>query len=184
MTPCYFIIMPKQSTLSVVIFSYMIFFCYIPTVIRQDSQNGLSPLSGGVRQPDYGRVQPEADGGWENILREAERERVAYGECGTEIAAGSMSSHMMTRHGKAATRRHLWAPRRMGSPGCTKRVFPRRTAGDSARWRDARGCQRHEWRCRCTSCTGTSTTPWLYWRRATSPYHGAPGATSESQGGR
>ena len=23
-------------------------------------------------------------------------------------------------------------------------------------------------------CTGTSTTPCLYWRRATSPYHGAP----------
>ena len=27
---------------------------------------------------------------------ERQRERVAYGECGTVIAAGSMSSHMMT----------------------------------------------------------------------------------------
>ena len=29
-------------------------------------------------------------------------------------------------------------------------------------------------RCGGTSCTGTSTTPWSYWRSATSPYHGAP----------
>ena len=33
-------------------------------------------------------------------------------------------------------------------------------------------------------CTGTSTTPWSYWRRVTSPYHGAPGATSRSPGRR
>ena len=39
-----------------------------------------------------------------------QREIMACGECGTVIAAGSMSSHMMTRQGKAATRRHLWAP--------------------------------------------------------------------------
>ena len=71
------------------------------------------------------------------------RERVACRECGAEITAGSMSSHMMTRHGKAATRRHLWAPQTSGSPGCTKWIFPRRTAGNSARWRDARGFQRH-----------------------------------------
>ena len=30
---------------------------------------------------------------------ERQRERVEYGECGTVIVAGSMSSHMMTRHG-------------------------------------------------------------------------------------
>ena len=39
-----------------------------------------------------------------NTFKERQRERVACGESGTEIAAGSMSSHMMTRHGKAATR--------------------------------------------------------------------------------
>ena len=34
---------------------------------------------------------------------ERQRERVACGECGTVITSGSMSSHLMTRHGKAAT---------------------------------------------------------------------------------
>ena len=32
-------------------------------------------------------------------------------------------------------------PRRLGSPGCTKLIFPRRAEGDSARLRDTRGCQ-------------------------------------------
>ena len=45
-----------------------------------------------------------------NSFRERQRERVACGECGAEIAAGSLSSHLMTQHGKAAPRRHLWAP--------------------------------------------------------------------------
>ena len=47
-------------------------------------------------------------------FKERQRDRVACEECGTEIAAESMSSHMMTRHGKAATRRHLWAPQTAG----------------------------------------------------------------------
>ena len=46
-----------------------------------------------------------------NSFREQQRERVPCGECGAELAAGSLSSHLMTRHGKAAPRRHLWAPR-------------------------------------------------------------------------
>ena len=71
---------------------------------------------------------------------ELQRERVACGECGTVIAAGSMSSHMMTRHRKAATRRHLWSPQTKGGPGCTKCTSLQKTAGDNARWRDARGC--------------------------------------------
>ena len=45
-----------------------------------------------------------------NSFREQQRERVACGECGAELASGSLSSHLMTRHGKAAPRRHLWAP--------------------------------------------------------------------------
>ena len=45
---------------------------------------------------------------------ERQRERVACGECGTVIAAGSMSSHLMTRHEKAATRRHLCPPQTNG----------------------------------------------------------------------
>ena len=56
---------------------------------------------------------------------ERQRERVACGYCGTVIAAGSLSSHMMTQHGKAATRRHLWAPQTNGDPRLYKMSFPR-----------------------------------------------------------
>ena len=49
-------------------------------------------------------------------FRERQRERVACGECGAELAAGSLSSHMMTRHGKAAPRRHLWSPQTTVGP--------------------------------------------------------------------
>ena len=45
-----------------------------------------------------------------NSFWERQRERVACGECGAELVAGSLSSHLMTRHGKAAPRRHLWSP--------------------------------------------------------------------------
>ena len=55
---------------------------------------------------------------------ERQRERVACGECGTVITAGSMSSHTMTRHGKAATRRHLWAPQTNGGPRMYNMHFP------------------------------------------------------------
>ena len=38
---------------------------------------------------------------------ERQRERVVCEECGEVIAVGSMSSHLMTRHGMDAARRHL-----------------------------------------------------------------------------
>ena len=57
-------------------------------------------------------------------FRERQRERVACGECGAEIAAGSLSSHLMTRHGKAAPWRHLWAPQTTGGPRTYKMNFP------------------------------------------------------------
>ena len=38
---------------------------------------------------------------------ERQRDRVAFEECGEVIAVGSMASHLMTRHRKAAARRHL-----------------------------------------------------------------------------
>ena len=107
-----------------------------------------------------------------------QRERVACRECGTLIAAGSMSSHMMTRHGKAATRRHLWDPQTNGGPRLYKIIFPTK---DGRRRCPVEGCPGVS---ASTSCTGTSTTPWLYWRRANSPYHGAPGATFRSPGRR
>ena len=49
---------------------------------------------------------------------------MACGECGAELAAGSLSSHMMTRHGKAAPRQHLWAPQTTGGPRIYKTNFP------------------------------------------------------------
>ena len=55
---------------------------------------------------------------------ERQRERVACGECGAVIAVGSMSIHLMTRHGKAATRRHLWPPQTNGGPRTYKMYFP------------------------------------------------------------
>ena len=70
-------------------------------------------------------------------FKERQRERVAYGECGTEIAAGSMSSHMMTRHGKAATRQHFWSPQTAGEPRLYKMRFPAR---DGRRQCPVEGC--------------------------------------------
>ena len=74
---------------------------------------------------------------------ERQRERVACGECGTVIAVGSMSSHLMTRHGKSATRRHLWSPQTNGGPRTYKMHFP------------AKGGRR---RCPVERCTGVLAT--------------------------
>ena len=41
---------------------------------------------------------------------ERQRERLECGECGEVLAVRSMSSHLMTRHGKAAAQRQLWTP--------------------------------------------------------------------------
>ena len=106
-------------------------------------------------------------------FRERKQERVACGECGAELAAGSLSGHMMTRHGKAAPRQHLWAPQTTGGPRIYKMNFPTKGGRRQCPVEGCPGCQRHKRRCGCTSCTGTSTTLWSYWMRATSPYHGA-----------
>ena len=55
---------------------------------------------------------------------ERQRERVACEECGEFLAVGSMSSHLMTRHGKSAARQHLWAPQTDGGPRTYKMSFP------------------------------------------------------------
>ena len=41
-------------------------------------------------------------------FRERIRERVACGDCGKEVAAGSLDSHRMTQHGKAWEKRWTW----------------------------------------------------------------------------
>ena len=38
-------------------------------------------------------------------FRERKIERVKYGDCGKEVAAGSLDSHRMSQHGKARERR-------------------------------------------------------------------------------
>ena len=60
-------------------------------------------------------------------FRERQIEIVACGECGAEIAAGSLSSHLMNRHRKAAPRRHLWAPQTTGGARTYKTNSPKRS---------------------------------------------------------
>ena len=49
--------------------------------------------------------------------RERQRDWVECEECGEQLAVGSMSSHMMTRHGKAAgRRRQLTTQTEAGAP--------------------------------------------------------------------
>ena len=55
---------------------------------------------------------------------ERQQERVACGECGEVLVVGSMSSHLMTRHGKAAARGQLWTPQADGGPRTYKMSFP------------------------------------------------------------
>ena len=55
---------------------------------------------------------------------ERQQERVACGECGEFLAIGSMSSHLMTQHGKAAGRRQLWNPKTNGGGRTYMMSFP------------------------------------------------------------
>ena len=57
---------------------------------------------------------------------ESQQEWVECVECGGLLAVGSMSSHLMTGHGKAVGRRHLWTPQ-MESGAKTYRIsFPKK----------------------------------------------------------
>ena len=76
----------------------------------------------GNRSAEGYRRQVTGEG---KYFRERQKERVACGECGVEIAAGSLSGHLMTQHGKAAPRQHLWAPQTTGGPRTYKIAFPR-----------------------------------------------------------
>ena len=42
------------------------------------------------------------------LYREQHRDWVECKECGEQLAAGSMSSHLMNQHEKAAGKRHQW----------------------------------------------------------------------------
>ena len=81
---------------------------------------------------------------------ERQRERVACEEFGELITVGSMSSHLMTRHGKAAARRHLWAPQTDGRPRKYKMSFP------------AKGGRRSCPVERCLGVLATQTAMWVH----------------------
>ena len=77
--------------------------------------------------------------GEESSYAEIQWERVACGECGEFLAVGSMSSHLMTRHGKAGGRRQLWTPQTDGGAGRTRCHSQRRGGRGGVQWRGARG---------------------------------------------
>ena len=55
---------------------------------------------------------------------ERQRERMKCMECGEFLAVGSMSSHLMTRHGKAVGRQRLWTPQAEGGARMYRMSFP------------------------------------------------------------
>ena len=70
---------------------------------------------------------------------ERQRERVACGECGEFLAVGSMSSHLMTRHGKASGWRQQWTPQTDGGAERTRCPSQKRGGRGGFQWRGAQG---------------------------------------------
>ena len=62
--------------------------------------------SGNRTEEAYGRRVT----GMGRSYTDRQREKVECGECGEVLAVKSMSSYLMTRHGKAAARRQRWTP--------------------------------------------------------------------------
>ena len=54
--------------------------------------------------------------------RERQREWVLCGECGKEMAVGSLAGHMMTQHGQAAEERWIWEALATGGDPQTYRL--------------------------------------------------------------
>ena len=54
--------------------------------------------------------------------RERQKERVQCGECGKEMAAGSLASHSMTHHGQAIEERWSWEASATGGDPQTYRL--------------------------------------------------------------
>ena len=55
---------------------------------------------------------------------ERQCERVECAECGEQLTVGSMSSHLMTRHGKAAGRRRQWTTQTEAGAQVYRMSFP------------------------------------------------------------
>ena len=62
----------------------------------KDAGGGLERVAGGSEEGGKGAGREDQG-----------RRRQGGRKCGEEIAAGSLSGHLMTRHGRAVTRRHL-----------------------------------------------------------------------------
>ena len=79
-------------------------------------------------QAGAGNRTDKADGrrltGEGGSYAERQRERVEFLECGEHLAVGSMSSHLMTRHGKEAGRRRLWIPQTENGAKTYRMYFP------------------------------------------------------------
>ena len=57
---------------------------------------------------------------------ERQRERIECVECGELLAVGSISSHLMTQHGKAAGRQSLWIPHTERGAKTYRMSFPKK----------------------------------------------------------
>ena len=77
--------------------------------------------AGNITQAAYGRRLT----GEGNSYRERQRDRVECEDCSEQLAVGSMLSHMMTRHGKAAgQRRQRKTPKEDRAPQEYRMYFP------------------------------------------------------------
>ena len=94
---------------------------------------------GNITQAAYGRRLT----GKGTSYKDRQRERVECAECGEQLAVGSMTSHLMSRHGKAARRRRQWTPQKETGAKIYRMSFP--TKGGS-------------WRCPVEGCPGTLAT--------------------------
>ena len=76
------------------------------TNIRKTVSMACRPcIAGGNRSEEaYGRLMM----GEVPTFRERKIERVTCGDCGKEVAEGSLDSHRMSQHGKAPERRWTW----------------------------------------------------------------------------
>ena len=64
--------------------------------------------------------------------KERQHERVECAECGEQLAVGSMSSHLMTRHEKSAGRRRKWKTQTYAGAQLYRMYFP--TKGEPRRF--------------------------------------------------
>ena len=91
--------------------------------------------------------------------RERKRERVTCGDCGQEMAVGSLDSHRMTQHGKARERGWAWTDADTGGKNKGRIGWSFQREGlRNAQSKGARGGRGRGRRCACTSGEGRCGT--------------------------